>query len=130
MLFLEAPAAKMLQKGPSEKAPERGFEGVFLVQNRDILLKKCSFPRKRRGFVFQKGKSRSKVMLSQKTMMALRPKGPLVARTEILTKHQGQQQEQPPPRGGKPGAGAQPHALFASRGGNLKKFEVYKMSAT
>ena len=69
-------------------------------------------------------------MLSQKTMMALRPEGPFVARTKILTKHQGQQREQPPPRGGKPGAGAQPHALFASRGGNQKKFEVYKMPAT
>ena len=43
MLFLEAPAAKMSQKGPSERAPERGFEGVFLVQNRDILLKNDVF---------------------------------------------------------------------------------------
>ena len=32
--------------------------------------------------------------------------------------------------GGKPSAGAQPHALFAPRGGNLKKFEVYKMTST
>ena len=69
-------------------------------------------------------------MLFQKTMMALRPKGHFVARTKILTKHQGQQREQSQPRGGKPGAGAQPHALFSSRGGNLKKFEVYKMTST
>ena len=32
--------------------------------------------------------------------------------------------------GGKPSAGAQPHALFASRGGKLKKFEVYNMTST
>ena len=32
--------------------------------------------------------------------------------------------------GGKPGTGAQPHALFARREGNLKKFEVYKMTST
>ena len=69
-------------------------------------------------------------MLSQKTMMALRPKGPLVARTTILTKHQGQQQEHHPPRGGQPGPRAQPHALFFSRGGKQKKIEVHKMSAS
>ena len=69
-------------------------------------------------------------MLSQKTMMALRPKGPLDAKTKILTKHQGQQQEQPPPRGGKPCPRAQAHALFASRGGKQKKIEVHKMSAS
>ena len=69
-------------------------------------------------------------MLSQKTMMALRPKGPFVARTKILTKHQGQQQEQSQPRGGKPGPRAQAHALFASRGGKQKKIEVHKMSAS
>ena len=67
-------------------------------------------------------------MLSQKTMMALRPKGPLVARTTILTKHQGQQQEHHPPRGAQPGPRAQPHALFFSRGGKQKKIEVHKMS--
>ena len=43
MLFLKAPAAKMSQKVASERAPERGFEGVFLVQNRDILLKSVVF---------------------------------------------------------------------------------------
>ena len=69
-------------------------------------------------------------MLSQKTTMALRPKGPLVARTTILTKHQGQHQEQHPPRGGQPGPRAQPHALFFSRGGKQKKIEVHKMSAS
>ena len=69
-------------------------------------------------------------MLSQKTMMALRPKGPLVARTTILTKHQGQQQEHHPPRGGQPGPRAQPHALFFWRRGKQKKIEVHKMSAS
>ena len=35
-----------------------------------------------------------------------------------------------PAEGGKPGPGAQAHALFASRGGKQKKFEVHKMSAS
>ena len=57
MHFLEAPAAKMVQNAASDSAPESDFERVFLVQNRDALLKKCSFPCKRRRFVFQKGRS-------------------------------------------------------------------------
>ena len=57
MHFLKAPATEMNQKGASERAPEGGSGGVFLVQNRKILLKKCTFPWKRGRFVFQKGKS-------------------------------------------------------------------------
>ena len=126
MHFLEAPAAKMNQKGASETASEGGSGGVFLVRNRKILSNKCTFPWKRNRFVFQNGKSSSKVMLSQKTMMALRPKGPMVARSTILTKHQGQQQEHHLPRGGQPGPRAQPHALFFREGGSRRKLKCIR----
>ena len=51
MLFLEAPAAKMSQKGASERAPERGFwRGIFGPKSEGFV--------KKVHFSFEKGKIR------------------------------------------------------------------------
>ena len=57
-------------------------------------------------------------------------RGPLRRQNEDLDEASRPTARAAPAEGGKPGPGAQAHALFASRGGNQKKFEVYKMPAT
>ena len=90
----------------------------------------CDFPCVRKRFVVQKCKSWSIVILPRKAKMTLMLNEPFVAKTKILTRHQNQKRGQSRTRGGKPGPGAQPHALFTSRGRNLKKFEVCNMTST